>query len=75
MKLIDYLQREDSWSMSKLAEETGLSRQSLYSYANGKSTPTIKNAILIEQATRGMVTVYHWGFKEPEAKNNLDNLM
>lgn len=43
-----------------LAKKTGISPASIYNWSTGKSSPGVLNAIKIEKATKGEVSVYSW---------------
>ena len=55
MKLTTWM-KNNKMSYRKLSKELGIDHTLLNKYANGKRTPSLKNALKIEKHTKGNVT-------------------
>lgn len=57
MRLADWLKWQGYGARAKLARDTGLTWESIQKIARGKQTPGAANAVKIQDATGGDVTV------------------
>lgn len=58
-KLKDYL-KKNKVTVLELSSKMIVPTITIYMWLNGTSRPSIKNAIKLEKATNGEITVYDW---------------
>ena len=60
MKLKEFVEKHCNGNASEFARMVGVSRQCANYWINGLRTPTVRLALKIEKATKGMVKVKDW---------------
>lgn len=58
-KLVRYLKRENM-TVAKFAGKLKLPYITVYTWATGKGLPNVANAVKVERATKGAISVYDW---------------
>ena len=58
-KLQKYIS-ENKNAVALIVKKTGICSASIYNWSRGISQPGVVNAIKLERATRGSVSVYSW---------------
>jgi len=61
--LKEYL-KDHKLSYRKFSKITGIEYSLLHKYASGARTPKLKNALILEEATGGLVKVKSWALSE-----------
>ena len=60
MKLKEFVEKHCNGNASEFARMVGVTRQCANYWINGLRTPTVRLALKIERATKGMVKVKDW---------------
>ena len=58
-KLLSYMKKNNT-TLSAVAKAAGIPYVTMYSWKRGVCLPSIANAMKVEKATKGGVTLYDW---------------